>query len=92
MKPDVLAAFLEEPIVGVIATLRNDGRPYTVPVWWLHDEGKFWITGTTSRVWCQQLIRDGRVSLCIETSLPVSGHVEVDGDAEALLLRDFDCL
>ena len=90
MMPDVLAAFLEEPIVGVIATLRHDGRPYTVPVWWLHDDGKFWITGTTSRVWCQQLVRDGRTSLCIETGQPKSGHVEVDGDAEALLLPDFD--
>jgi PPOX class probable F420-dependent enzyme len=90
MKPDVLAAFLEEPIVGVIATLRRDGRPYTVPVWWLHDDGKFWITGTTSRVWCQQLTHDGRTSLCIETGQPASGHVEVDGDAEAFLLPDFD--
>lgn len=90
MKPDFLQEFLEEPFVGVIATLRQDGRPYTVPVWWLHDDGKFWITGTTSRVWCKQLIHDGRTSLCIEASAPMSGHVEVDGDAETFLLPDFD--
>ncbi|MCP5035841.1 MAG: pyridoxamine 5'-phosphate oxidase family protein, partial [Actinomycetia bacterium] len=25
--------FLAEPHVGVVATVRQDGRPYTVPVW-----------------------------------------------------------
>jgi nitroimidazol reductase NimA-like FMN-containing flavoprotein (pyridoxamine 5'-phosphate oxidase superfamily) len=32
MKPDFLEEFLKEPFVGVIATLRKDGMPYTVPV------------------------------------------------------------
>lgn len=30
-----LEEFLQQPAVGVIATLRRDGMPYTVPVWWL---------------------------------------------------------
>ncbi len=90
MKPDVLGAFLEEPHVGVIATLRQDGRPYTVPVWWLWKEPHFWITGTYSRVWCRQIMHDQRVSLCIEASAPVSGHVEVDGDAFPVELPETD--
>lgn len=92
MKPDVLKEFLQQPHVGVIATLRRDGRPYTVPVWWLwdEDEGVFWLTGTYSRVWCKQLKQDGRISLCIEASAPVSGHVGVDGIAEARELPAFD--
>jgi len=94
MKPDDLKAFLREPIVGVIATLRRDGRPYTVPVWWLwdEDEGAFWLTGTYSRVWCKQLMKDRRISLCIQGSVPggVSGHVEADGLAEPRQLKTFD--
>jgi hypothetical protein len=90
MKPDVLAWFLEQPIVGVLATLRRDGRPYTVPVWWLHDAGSLWLTGTTSRVWCQQLARDPRASLCIESADPVMRHVEVDGRCARLAPPDFD--
>jgi hypothetical protein len=36
-------------------------------------------------------MRDPRTSLCIETSSePFTGHVEVDGDAETLLLPEFD--
>jgi PPOX class probable F420-dependent enzyme len=90
MKPDVLEEFLRQPHVGVIATLRRDGRPYTVPVWWLWKEDVVWITGTFPRVWCKHLMHDPRVSLCIEASAPVSGHVGIDGIAEAMKLPGFD--
>jgi PPOX class probable F420-dependent enzyme len=90
MTADVLAGFLVQPHIGVLATLRGDGRPYTVPVWWLWHDQAFWITGTTSRVWCKQLRREPRCSLCIEALQPVAGHVGVDGRARALLPPDFD--
>jgi PPOX class probable F420-dependent enzyme len=77
-QPDV-DAFLAEPHVAVLATLRRDGRPYTVPVWFHWDGVAAWITGTYERVWCQQLFHDRRASLCIEASAPVAGHVGMDG-------------
>lgn len=90
MQPDDVAHFLAQPFIGVIATLRADGRPYTVPIWWLWKDGAAWLTGTYSRVWCQQLLRDGRASLCIESGPPLTGHVEFDGLAEPFELPDFD--
>jgi len=90
MKPAELEEFLKKPIIGVIATLRRDGRPYTVPVFWLWKDGYFWLTGTTTRVWCKQLMRDPRCSLCIQTMDPFPAHAEVDGRAEALKPPDFD--
>lgn len=79
MKPDVLEEFLRMPTVGVIATLRRDGMPYTVPVWWLWKPDGIWITGTYNRVWCKQLLHDPRASLCIESGPPLTGHAEFDG-------------
>ena len=79
MKPDDVAEFLDQPHVGVLATLRRDGRPYTVPIWFLHHDHHFWITGTYERVWCKQLFADSRASLCVEATAPVAGHVGVDG-------------
>jgi len=38
MKAEDLEVFLRQPYIGVLATLRRDGRPYTVPVWWLWHE------------------------------------------------------
>ena len=90
MSADVLAEFLHKPLVGVLATLRRDGRPYTVPVWWLWHEEHFWLTGTYPRIWCKQLIADPRCSLCIETMTPVARHAEIDGDAVALHPDQFD--
>jgi len=80
MTGKTLAEFLAQPHVGVLASLRRSGLPYTVPVWWLWDGEGFWLTGTTARVWCRQLIADPRASLCIEALTPVAGHVGVDGE------------
>ena len=90
MAADVLDEFLRQPHIGVLATLRGDGRPYTVPVWWLWRDGSFWITGTYTRVWCRQLLHDPRASLCIEAGAPHPGHIGADGLAEPFELPDFD--
>ena len=90
MSPEALEELLQQSYVGVVASLRADGRPYTVPLWWLWKDDAFWLTGTYSRVWCKQLISDGRASLCVDATSPGPGHFEVDGTAEALELPDFD--
>lgn len=90
MKSDDLERFLEQPFIGVLATLRRDGRPYTVPVWWLLRGGSYWISGTYERVWCKQLMRDPRASLCIEATGEFAGHVGVDGRITPRELPEFD--
>ena len=90
MSQDDQEDFLAQPHIGVIATLRGDGRPYTVPVWHLWDGTHVWISGTTSRIWCRQLMHEPRVSLCVEALQPVAGHVGIDGTAEVLTTEEFD--
>lgn len=90
MTQDFLDQFLTEPHVGVLATLRRNGLPYTVPVWWLWHEEAFWLTGTYNRVWCKQLFADRRASLCVEALGASAGHVGVDGVVEPYELPDFD--
>ena len=90
MKPDYLERFLQQPFIGVLATLRRDGRPYTVPVWWLLHEGTYWVSGTYERVWCKQLMRDARASLCIEATGELAGHVGLDGRTTCRELPEFD--
>lgn len=79
MQPEFQAQFLLEPHVAVLATLRGNGAPYSVPVWFLHEGESFWITGTYDRVWCKQLFHDARASLCIEAVGAGAGHVGADG-------------
>lgn len=85
-----LEDFLRRPLVGVLATLKRSGMPYTVPVWWLWHEGGFWLTGTTSRVWCHHLDARPRASLCVEASEPWVGHIGVDGPVTGHRPPDFD--
>ena len=90
MTSDVQDEFMAEPHVGVVATLRRDGRPYTVPVWHLWDGAHLWLTGTESRIWCRQIDNDPRLSVCVEAMTPVPGHVDIDGTGEVLRPPDFD--
>ncbi len=90
MRPDDISEFLAQPHVGVLATLRRSGLPYTVPVWFHWDGTAAWITGTYERVWCRQLMGDRRASLCIEATTPVAGHVGIDGVVTAFELPEFD--
>jgi len=90
MKDDTIAEFLLEPHIGVLASLQGNGLPYTVPVWWLHDKGSFWLTGTFNRVWCKHLIARPGCSLCIEALAPVAGHVGIEATAELYQLPDVD--
>lgn len=82
MKPEVLEEFLTKPIIAVLSTVRREGRPYQIPVWFLWHEGSLWLTGTYARTWCKQIFADGRVSLCIEAADPISRYVAVDCIAE----------
>lgn len=90
MEPDFYQRFLTEPHIGVLATLRRNGMPYSVPVWWVWHDDAFWLTGTTGRVWCRQLKADPRCSLCIEATGESAGHIGIDGVAEAFELPEFD--
>ena len=90
MKPDDVTTFLAEPHVAVLATLRRNGPPYTVPIWFHWDGTAVWLTGTYERVWCKQLFHDRRASLCIEAMTPAAGHVGIDGTVEICRLPEFD--
>ena len=96
MQADVLRAFLDEPRAAVLATLRRDGRPYTIPLWFLWEgevpddvnpasnppSGHVWFTGAPTSSWCKHLVNDPRMSLCIDQEEPPAKHVGIDGTVE----------
>ncbi len=90
MKPEVLEQFLQRPIIAVLCTLRRDGRPYQIPVWFFWRDGAFWLTGTYPRVWCRHIFHDPRVSLCIEEREPATRYVAVDCTAVPVEPKDAD--
>jgi len=53
--------------LGVIATLRRDGSPHIVPVWFRWDAGAVTIWTAETRAWVQNLLRDSRVAFSVQT-------------------------
>jgi PPOX class probable F420-dependent enzyme len=65
-----LEAFLAQTFptpLGVIATLRRDGSPHIIPVWFRWGEGAVTIWTTETRAWVRNLLRDPRVAFSVQT-------------------------
>jgi PPOX class probable F420-dependent enzyme len=65
-----LEAFLTQTFptpLGVIGTLRRDGSPHLVPVWFRWDAGAVTIWTTETRAWVRNLLRDPRVAFSVQT-------------------------
>ena len=104
MRAGVLRDFFEQPYPGVLASLRRDGSPYTIPLWYLWEgdvpddmhpsrnppQGQIWLTGAPTRIWCKHLLNDPRVSFCIDIAGPPAKHVGIDGTVEPYLPDEFD--
>lgn len=66
MEPDEVRAFLEEAHTAVLTTLRSDGRPVSLPVWFLVDGDAVLVAGLASGAKFSRVRRDPRVSVLVE--------------------------
>jgi PPOX class probable F420-dependent enzyme len=84
--PDMTATeidvFLREPRVAVIATVDGRGRPRTVPIWFLWEDGAAYLfTSRTTLKW-RNIQANPYVSLCIDHREPPYRSVMLDGRVE----------
>ena len=49
-----------------LATLREDGWPMVVPLWYQWDGTSFFVVGRKHNEWVQDIVRDPRCAVCIE--------------------------
>jgi PPOX class probable F420-dependent enzyme len=69
MNPDELRTFLDRTapaLLGVVATLRRDGSPHAVPVWYRFDGEAIRIWTGEDRAWVANVRRDPRVSFAVQ--------------------------
>ena len=66
---------------GKIATVRKDGRPHVVPIWFVLDGNTLiFNTGETS-VKALNMRRDARVTICVDDETVPYGFIIVEGTA-----------
>jgi PPOX class probable F420-dependent enzyme len=76
--------FLASPRHAVLATKRRDGAPQISPVWYLYDQGRFYISASVETAKHHNVRRDPRLSLCIDGCHPDARAVVVHGSATVL--------
>jgi PPOX class probable F420-dependent enzyme len=70
---------------GKLGTIRADGSPHVVPIWFvLDDDGTLVFTIDGGSVKGRALLRDRRVSLCVDEEVPPYAFVLVEGTASIL--------
>jgi PPOX class probable F420-dependent enzyme len=87
---DDLDGFLEEPIVAVLATIRQDGSVLLSPVWHEWRDGGFQIWAGPNDVKARHLRRDPRASIVVAESTDPLRGVEVRGTAEIVTQDAFE--
>ncbi len=82
MSEEKIAEFLAEQRFAVVGTNRRDGPPQLTPVWYLHENGKIYISVLLNGAKARNLRRDPRIALCIAGSCPDARSVMVYGEVE----------
>lgn len=76
-------AFLRSPVrPAMLATVREDGTPHVVPVWYdLDDDGTILFNTARESVKGRAIRRTGRVALCVQDEAPPYAFVAIEGAA-----------
>ena len=78
-------AFLSAPArCAKLATVRADGSPHVVPVWFILDVEHLIFTAGHTSVKVKNILRDGRVAICVDEDTPPFHYVLLEGRAEIL--------
>jgi PPOX class probable F420-dependent enzyme len=84
MSPEEARAFmLAGTRTGKLASATGDGHPHVVPVWFVLDGDDVVFTTARDTVKGRHIIRDGRVSLCVDDERPPFAYVQIRGRADA---------
>lgn len=84
MGPDELVEFLSRrrpALVGTVATIRLDGSPHVVPVWYRWERQAVQIWTVEGRVWMNNALRDPRVAFSVQEMEPPFAAVVMRGVA-----------
>ncbi len=85
------AFLLEGTRTGKLATVRKDGRPHVVPIWFVLDGDTLVFTTGEASVKAANMRRDPRVAFCVDDETPPYAYIIIEGtasfstDSDALL-------
>jgi PPOX class probable F420-dependent enzyme len=72
---------IEQVRTAKLATVRKDGRPHVVPIWFDLDGDTLVFTTWHSSVKAMNIRRDGRVCLCVDDEKLPFSYIQIEGTA-----------
>jgi PPOX class probable F420-dependent enzyme len=80
-KKECLSFLGAQAYTGKLATVREDGGPHVVPIWFELDGENIIFTTGENAIKARNIQHDARVSLCVDDERPPFSYVRVDGTA-----------
>lgn len=85
MTPEEIREFLSSGTrTGKLSTVRADGRPHVAPIWFVLDGDDLLFNTWHTSVKAKNMLRDNRVSICVDDEKPPFAFVIVEGTAVLL--------
>src|SRR3977135_2380873 len=85
-KEEIQTFLMSGTLTGKISTVRKDGRPHVVPIWFIleNDDYNIKLVFTTSQdsLKAKHMLRDPRVSFCVDDQTPPFSFILIEGIAE----------
>lgn len=83
-KEEILKFLMFGTRTAKLSTIRKDGSPHVVPIWFILDKIDTHIVFTTwhDSLKAKNFVRDPRVSICVDDQIPPFSFVRIDGIAE----------
>ena len=90
LTPEQRAFLMEQVRTAKLATVRKDGRPHVVPIWFDLDEDTLVFTTGQTTIKASNIRRDPRVCLCVDDETPPFAYIMIEGTA--IMTADRDAL
>ena len=86
---EIIEFLVEGTFTGKVSTINKDGSPHITPIWYILDEDNY-VTFTTysKSVKGKNLLRDSRISFCVDDQVPPFSFVIIEGIAEIISEAD----
>jgi PPOX class probable F420-dependent enzyme len=85
-KEEIQTFLMSGTLTGKISTVRKDGRPHVVPIWFIleNDDYNIKLVFTTGQdsLKAKHMLRDPRVSFCVDDQTPPFSFILIEGIAE----------
>ena len=75
------AFLLKDTRTGKLATVRQDGRPHVVPVWFVLDGDELVFTTGEGTVKAANMRRDPHVTICVDDEIAPYAYMQIEGTA-----------